>query len=154
MVASKRPPTLLGQPSYLASQVSKYGRKLLEDALAERGLGTIHYAALTTLDELGPMSQQELAVALDFDKSHLVAHIDLLEDRGLAKRVRDPVDRRRNQLHITPAGSALVQELHPIGRRSQQGLLDVLTENEQVTLVSLLRRVLEANDEARRARSS
>ncbi|WP_166345844.1 MarR family winged helix-turn-helix transcriptional regulator [Phytoactinopolyspora limicola] len=152
MSPSRRPPTLLTQPSYLASQVSKYGRRLIENALAERNLALVHYAALTALDELGPLSQQELAAALDFDKSHLVAHIDLLEERGLVKRVRDPGDRRRNQLHITNAGQVLVAELHPVGARSQEGLLDVLTPDEQAMLVSLLRRVLESNDAARASR--
>lgn len=151
MPLDRRPPTLLEQPSYLASQVSKYGRRLIESALAERGLGLIHYAVLTALDDLGPLSQQELASSLDFDKSHLVAHIDSLEGRGLATRAKDPADRRRNQVGLTSAGKALVDELHPIGRRSQQGLLDSLSAAEQTTLVSLLRRVLEANDAARRA---
>jgi DNA-binding MarR family transcriptional regulator len=151
--ATRRPPTLLGQPSYLASQVSKYGRRLIEHALGERDLALIHYAALTAIDELGPMSQQELAVSLDFDKSHLVAHIDHLERLGLAARTRDPADRRRNQVAVTPAGKALLDELHPIGHQSQQGLLDTLAPEEQATLITLLRRVLEANDAARKASS-
>jgi MarR family transcriptional regulator, lower aerobic nicotinate degradation pathway regulator len=151
MTASPRPPSLLDQPSYLASQVSKYGRRLIESTLAQRDLGLIHYAVLTALDDLGPLSQQELAGSLDIDKSHLVAHIDRLEDRELALRTKDPADRRRNQVRLTPAGKALVDELHPVGRRSQHGLLEVLSAPERETLVSLLRRVLEANDAARAA---
>ncbi len=141
-----RPPSLLALPSYLASQVSKFGRRQLELALAEHDLVLIHHGVLAALDDFGPLSQQQLADALDFDKSHLVARIDLLESRGLVGRTQDPADRRRNQVALTPAGQELADRLQPIARQSQQGFLQTLGPEEQETLVSLLRRVLDAND--------
>lgn len=146
---SPRPPSLLAQPSYLASQISKYGRRQLEAELGQRGLRLIHHAVLTALDDLGPLSQQRLADSLDFDKSHLVGHIDALEGRGLAKRSRDPADRRRNHVAITPAGKRLLQDMRAIGERSQHGLFDALSPRERETLNALLRRVLDALDDAR-----
>jgi MarR family transcriptional regulator, lower aerobic nicotinate degradation pathway regulator len=146
---SPRPPSLLAQPSYLTSQVSKYGRRHLEDVLRQRDLALIHHAVLTALDDFGPLSQQQLADSLDFDKSHLVAHIDHLEDRDLVRRSRDPSDRRRNLVALTTAGKTLVDELLPVDRASQGGFLDALSAAEQKTLISLLRRVLAANDAAR-----
>ncbi|MGH2742905.1 MAG: MarR family winged helix-turn-helix transcriptional regulator [Thermoleophilaceae bacterium] len=148
---SPRPPSLLAQPSYLASQVSKYGRRHLERALREHGLALVHQAVLTALDDLGPLSQQQLADSLDLDKSHLVGPIDQLEGRDLVRRTRDRSDRRRNQVALTAAGKKRVDELQRVGRRSQQGFLDALSPAEQKTLVSLLRRVLTANDAARLA---
>lgn len=144
-----RPPSLLGQPSYLASQVSKFGRRHLEGVLGEHGLALIHHAVLSALDDLGPLSQQQLAHSLDIDKSHLVGPIDHLESRTLAKRTQDPSDRRRNQVALTPAGQALVDRLQPVGRQSQEGFLQTLSAAEQKTLISLLQRVLAANDAAR-----
>jgi MarR family transcriptional regulator, lower aerobic nicotinate degradation pathway regulator len=145
----QRSPTLLAQPAYLAGQVSKYGRRELEAALGERGLRLIQHAVLIAIDDFGPLSQQQLADSLDFDKSHLVAQIDRLEERDLLKRTRDPSDRRRNRLALTPAGKALVDELEPVERASQDGFLDALSAAEQRTLVALLRRVVDANDAAR-----
>jgi DNA-binding MarR family transcriptional regulator len=144
LVLTKRDP-----PGYLASQASKYGRRHLERVLRERGLALVHHAVLSALGDLGPLSQQQLADSLDLNKSHLVGPIDELESRGLVERTRDPVDRRRNQVALTGAGEALVSELRPAGRRSQQGFLDALSREEQKTLVSLLQRVLAANDAAR-----
>ncbi|MGH8573724.1 MAG: MarR family winged helix-turn-helix transcriptional regulator [Gammaproteobacteria bacterium] len=141
-----RPPSLLVHPSYLASQVSKYGRRQLERVLREHGLGLVHDAVLTALSDFGPLAQQELADSLDLNKSHLVGPIDELEDRGLVKRSRDAADRRRNHVTLTPDGQALVARLQPAGLRSQQGFLDALSPAEQRTLVSLLQRVLAAND--------
>ncbi len=146
---SPRPPSLLAQPSYLASQVSKFGRRYLEAALGERSLGLIHHAVLSALDDFGSLSQQQLADSLDIDKSHLVGPIDHLESRHLVERTRDPSDRRRNQVALTPAGEALIDQLQPVGRQSQQGFLRALSPAEQQTLVALLQRVLAANDAAR-----
>lgn len=144
-----RPPSLLDHPSYLASQVSKYGRRHLESALRERDLALIHSGVLAALADLGPLSQQQLADSLDLHKSHLVGAIDQLQDRGLLTRTQDPSDRRRNQVALTPAGRTVAGELDGVGRRSQEGFLDALSATEQATLVALLRRVLAANDAAR-----
>lgn len=149
-VPGSRPPSLLAQPSYLASQVSKFGRRHLEGVLGEHGLALIHHALLSALDDFGSLSQQQLADALDIDKSHLVGPIDQLEARGLLSRIRNPSDRRRNQITLTTAGQALVDELRPVARRSQQGFLEALSAGEQRTLIELLQRVLVANDTARR----
>jgi DNA-binding MarR family transcriptional regulator len=148
---ARRPPSLLSQPAYLAGQVSKCGRREVEQAVRERGLVLIQHAVLVALDELGPLSQRELADALDFDKSHLVAQLDGLEQRGLVKREPDRSDRRRNRLLLTVAGKALADELAPIARRSQKDLLDSLSGPEQRTLIALLRRVVDANDSRRLA---
>jgi MarR family transcriptional regulator, lower aerobic nicotinate degradation pathway regulator len=144
-----RPPSLLVLPSYLASQVSKYGRRQLEAVLRDHGLLLGHHAVLTALDDFGPSSQQRLADALDFDKSHLVGRLDHLESRGLVTRAQDPDDRRRHQVALTPAGQGLLDELRPVAMQSQKGFLDALTAAEQKTLISLLQRVLAANDAAR-----
>ena len=144
-----RPPSLTELPSYLASQVSKYGRRHLELVLGEHELRLVHHAVLSALDDFGPLSQQQLADALDLDKSHLVGRIDALESRELVTREPDPVDRRRHALTLTPVGKALIDQLRPVALASQRQFLATLGADEQETLVSLLRRVLAANDAAR-----
>jgi DNA-binding MarR family transcriptional regulator len=151
MTAPRRPASLLALPSYLLSQLSKFGRRHLEAVLAEHDLVLIHHGVLAALADFGPQSQQQLADALDFDKSHLVARIDHLQRRGLVTRTQDPTDRRRNQIALTPTGQALVDRLRPVAQESQQGFLQALSPAEQDTLISLLRRALDANDAARGA---
>ncbi len=147
--AQPRPPSLLALPSYTTAQVSKYGRRRLEDVLREDGLRLGHLAVLIALDDFGPLAQQQLADALDFDKSHLVGRIDTLEEEDLVTRTRDPDDRRRHRVALTPAGRTLLERLGPAATQSQKGFLDALTVAEQRTLISLLRRVLAANDAVR-----
>jgi MarR family transcriptional regulator, lower aerobic nicotinate degradation pathway regulator len=149
MAASARPPSLLALPSYLLSQLSKFGRRHLETALAEHDLALIHHGVLAALADFGPRSQQELADSLDFDKSHLVARIDDLQRRGLVTRAQDPADRRRNQIALTPDGQALIDSLRPVAAESQQSFLQALSASDRQTLLSLLRQALDANDAAR-----
>jgi DNA-binding MarR family transcriptional regulator len=99
----------------------------------------------------GPLAQHELADRLDINRSHLVGYLDHLEQRGLVARDRDPDDRRRQRVALTAAGRALLRDLGPVAERSQSEFLDALSRSERATLVSLLRRVLDANDEARLA---
>jgi DNA-binding MarR family transcriptional regulator len=148
-MASRRPPSLLALPSYLASQLSKFGRRRLEVVLAEHDLVLIHHGVLAALADFGPQSQQHLADSLDFHKSHLVARIDHLERRGLITRTQNPADRRRNQIALTPAGRELVDSLRPVALESQRGFLEALSSAERETLIALLRRALDANDAAR-----
>src|SRR5687767_13948785 len=98
LMGPRRPPSLLALPSYLASQLAKFGRRHLEDVLAQHDLALIQHGVLAALADFGPQSQQQLADSLDFHKSYLVARIDHLERRGLVTRTQDRADRRRNQI--------------------------------------------------------
>ena len=153
MTTPARPPSLLALPSYLLSQLAKFGRRRLQTVLAEHDLALIDHGVLVALADFGPSAQQELAHSLDFDKSHLVARIDHLQRRGLVTRTQDPADRRRNQIALTPAGQALIARLRPVAAESQQSFLQALSPTDQKTLVSLLRQALDANNAARRAAS-
>jgi DNA-binding MarR family transcriptional regulator len=153
MTAPARPPSLLALPSYLLSQLSKFGRRYLEAVLDEHDLALIHHGVLAALADFGPRSQQELADSLDFDKGHLVARIDDLQRRGLVTRTQDPADRRRNQISLTPAGQALIDRLRPVAAESQRSFLQALSHADQKALISLLRQALDANDAARGAAS-
>ncbi|MGH8878343.1 MAG: MarR family winged helix-turn-helix transcriptional regulator [Stackebrandtia sp.] len=143
-----RPPSLLALPSYVAGQVSKYGRGIIEAALTEHGLRLEHHAIMSALRDFGPLSQQQLSRRLDLDKSHLVGHIDFLQDRELLTRSPDPDDRRRHRVELTEAGHGLITGLGPAEQRSQHEFLKTLTDGERDTLIALLRRVLQANDTA------
>jgi MarR family transcriptional regulator, lower aerobic nicotinate degradation pathway regulator len=136
-------------PSYVAGQVSRFGRRHLAAVLAEHELLLVHHAILSTLRDFGPQSQQEVANVLDLDKSHLVHRLDELEARGLLRRSPDRSDRRRYRVTLTPTGRRLINRLEVAAQASQQEFLSTLTASERTTLLDLLRRVVEANDELR-----
>src|SRR3954468_570413 len=73
-----------------------------------------------------------------------VAWSDALDQRGVAERRRDPVDRRAYTLYLTPAGRALLADLQRIAAEHEAELLTALDASERSRLISLLRRVAES----------
>ena len=76
----------------------------LRQALACSGLSPRQGAALSRLSAAGSVTQQALGEALAVDASALVAVLNDLEGQGRVARRRDPADRRRHIVEITPAG--------------------------------------------------
>ncbi|MGW5276253.1 MarR family winged helix-turn-helix transcriptional regulator [Streptomyces sp. NPDC004044] len=144
-----RPPSLLALPSYLASHVARIGHDALISGIAEHGLRLPHFAALTALADFGALPQHELADRLGLNRSHLVGYLDTIEKRGLVRRDRDPLDRRRQVVALTAEGRRLQRELRDVAERSQTAFLADLSPAERATLSALLRRVLVADDRAR-----
>jgi DNA-binding MarR family transcriptional regulator len=140
------PPTLQALPSYLAGRVWKGARAGIQAALAGHGLGTADHGVLTALDDLGPLSQQEIADRLDADKSHVMRLIDQLEQRGLVARTPDPADRRRHRVELSSAGRRLVRAATPDARQAEDNYFRALSPAERRTLTDLLRTVLDSHE--------
>jgi DNA-binding MarR family transcriptional regulator len=67
------------------------------------------------------VAQVSLAAALGMDRATMMAVTDRLEDRNLLVRKRSTVDRRRQELYLTPAGqSALRKAKARIGEHEQR----------------------------------
>lgn len=56
------------------------------------------------------VSQIDLANTLGTDRATMMMIVDKLEDRGLLIRTRSTEDRRRQALHVTPAGAKTLRE--------------------------------------------
>jgi DNA-binding MarR family transcriptional regulator len=138
---------MLAVPSYVIHKVAQHGQRVLADALAPHQLALPHFAVLNALRDLGPLAQHELADHLHIHASHLVRHLDETERRELVRRERDPGDRRRLRVAITPAGDALIAELAPAVDRAEQATLRALSPAERETLTALMARVLAEHDQ-------
>ena len=57
------------------------------------------------------VSQVSVAAALGMDRATMMAVTDRLEDRGLLLRKRSTVDRRRQELYLTPAGQSMLRKV-------------------------------------------
>lgn len=57
------------------------------------------------------VSQVSVAAALGIDRATMMSVIDRLEERGLAIRKRSTVDRRRQELYLTPAGQSMLRKV-------------------------------------------
>src|SRR6266550_2596633 len=67
--------------------------------------------------------------------------IEVLEERGLGERRRDPTDRRRHTVSLTAEGKRQLVRLRAIVKRIEDGFLDPLDKETRTALHDALIRV-------------
>jgi DNA-binding MarR family transcriptional regulator len=132
-----------GRPTWLLSRANIRAQALLADAFAREDLRGYHFRLLAALDQYGPSSQADLGRNTGIDRSDVVATVNDLLARGFARRVPDPVDRRRNIVSITKRGFEVLERLDAIVDGVQDDLLAPLTAAERRTFVRLLAKLNE-----------
>ncbi|HEX3648700.1 MAG TPA: MarR family transcriptional regulator [Pseudonocardiaceae bacterium] len=131
------PEPLLALPGFVMYQLVREARRLVGTAGSWR---LSHLGVLSSLAEFGPEAQRDLSVRLRIDPSDLVSVLDDLERDGLVRRDRDPADRRRYAVTLTPAGADRLAELLAASRVTDERLFAGLTESEKTELHRLLLR--------------
>nr|WP_203950558.1 MarR family winged helix-turn-helix transcriptional regulator [Microbispora rosea] len=134
------PPSLLEITAFLMSKMGIAGRRRMGDRLRAHGIGLWDLAVLAALRDFGPASQRELGARLGIDPSDLVAVMDVLVPLGLVERDRDPEDRRRYRVALSPSGRATLEAALGEAREVRDDLLAALDEDERATLHTLLRK--------------
>ena len=116
-------------------------RRLIEaerPLLDKRGLTMWQYATLTCLARSPAPTQLQLAAAIRYDKTRLIALLDQLEKEGLVRREPDPSDRRARIVRITPKGRRRHQAAAADIRTMEEELLRPLTPPDRQALLSAL----------------
>ena len=143
-----RPPKeLLSSSTYLLHRLSWAVKEGKLEAFESTGLMPMHYAVLALLAEEARETQATIADALGYDRSYLVGVLDELEERSLIERRRDPVDRRRHLVKLTPAGREKLTELRSIMKRFEKEFMAPLDAEERERLRTLLLRLAAHHDE-------
>jgi DNA-binding MarR family transcriptional regulator len=81
--------------------------------LDRRKIPIAHWYYLRVLAERGELNQLELSKRVGIASTTAVPALDNMEKRGLVKRVRDPLDRRKYFVRLTDKGRVIVDELLP-----------------------------------------
>jgi DNA-binding MarR family transcriptional regulator len=140
------PKELLSSASFLLKRVGFAVKGRMVDAFEELGLSMYDHAILALLSEEPRETQAMIADALGFDPSHLVGVLDELEERGLIERRRDPSDRRRHLVTLTPAGEGALTQLRGVVKRVDDEFFKPLDDAERKTLTALLARLASHHD--------
>ena len=99
------------------------------------------FMLIDLLWNLGEMTQQQLADQLQKDKNSVTQLVDALERKGFVERRRNPEDRRSNTLVLTEKAEHLKMEAKRKGILIMDRMLDSVTEDEQCTLLEILRKL-------------
>jgi DNA-binding MarR family transcriptional regulator len=106
------------------------------------GMQLRHLVALTFLRDHEGCPQQELADAFCMDANNVVLLLNELEQHGYASRQRDPHDRRRHVVQLTPSGSAALEQAERGQETVEDDVLRALDNDERRILWELLTRAL------------
>jgi MarR family transcriptional regulator, lower aerobic nicotinate degradation pathway regulator len=137
---------LVASSGFLLARLG-FGFKAKAIARAEElGFELYDYSVLAILAEGARETQATIADALSVDPSRLVALLDSLEARALIVRQRDPHDRRRHVVSITPAGKRELTRIRETFKRLEDEFLAPLAPAERKALHELLSRLAAHND--------
>ena len=115
-------------------------------AAEQAGFELYDYSLLAILAEGVRETQATIADTLSLDPSRLVALLDSLEERGLVVRQRDPLDRRRHVVSITPAGKRELSRLRAVIQKLEEEFFAPLDPESHKAFHELLLRLASVHD--------
>ncbi|WCB92952.1 hypothetical protein DSM104299_01652 [Baekduia alba] len=123
----------------LLMRVSRRAYRLVranEDVL---GMKLKSFIALNYLREEDPVTQRALGDTLMLDANNCVLLLNELEEHDWVRRVRDPTDRRRHIVQMTPAGVKALARAEQALDTLEDDVLTGLDDGDRAALQGLLR---------------
>jgi DNA-binding MarR family transcriptional regulator len=143
---SRLPDELVASSIFLLKRLGTTVKSRALEAYEETGLGPYHHAVLSVLEEGSRETQGAIAGVLGYDPGQLVGLLDELEERGYVERKRDPHDRRRHIVQLTPDGARALERLRTLARRIEDDFFAPLDADERATLHALLLRLAQRHE--------
>jgi DNA-binding MarR family transcriptional regulator len=140
------PAELVASTSFLLKRLGFAAKERGMAAYQDTGLHPYHYGVLLVLDEGSRDTQGSIADALGYDRGQLVGLLDELEEQGLVERKRDPTDRRRHIVRLTPEGKKALRRLRALAKQLEDDFLTPLSDEERQALHALLLRLAEVHE--------
>lgn len=137
------PATATGSIGLLTQLSRVVYRRATEEVI---GMRLKQLIALDHLRDTDSCLQQGLGQMLMLDPNNCVLLLNELDERGYVERRRDPQDRRRHIVEITPAGLAALEEAERKLETLEDEVLGNLDQAERVQLHDLLTKALADQD--------
>ena len=127
--------------AWLIRDVHRLFSATLQPLVSREGVTVYHWYYMRILSEYDGLTQRELSDKVGVHPNTAVPALDNMEKHGLVKRVRDPNDRRRMSVHLTPKGRRLRDEMIPDVKAMVYRSVAHLTPTELDTFFKVMNRI-------------
>ncbi|MCD7108975.1 MarR family transcriptional regulator [Rhizobium sp. DKSPLA3] len=118
--------------------VNRKLRAVFDAKVKERGLTLSRARALFALSRRDGLNQRELAEELAIETPTIVRLLDGMEAQGFIERRVEKSDRRAKQIHMTPMGRALAEEIEVIACGIRADLLSGVSLKDKETALAVM----------------
>lgn len=116
--------------------------------MKELGLSAGQFFVLMVLSDEQGVTQDYLAGVFLIDKGSIARAVNVLEEKGIVRRITDEKNRRAVRLYLTEAGEKLIPEVVKIDKEWEEAAFSGLSQEERKQAMTLLRRISENSYEA------
>ena len=106
-----------------------------------RNLTPTQFSALIRLSEQGKCSQNRLGRLASMDVATIKGVVDRLRQKGFVSVEKDPHDKRRALISLTPEAAWMIDEMKAAGHLITEETLQPLTASEKRNLVRILKKI-------------
>lgn len=138
-------------PGFLVRRLGQISTALFLEETAGLDLTPPQFGVLLVIAAQPGRDQTWLSCRTALDRTTITGILDRLSARGLIRREVDPANRRARLLHVTSDGHALLEQARIPAERTTARLLAPLSAAEQETFVTLLRQLVNGNNDHSRA---
>ena len=138
------------KPGYLFRRMQQIAVAIFMEECKAFDLTPVQYAALVAIHTHPGIDATRLSAVIAFDRSTLGSVIERLEAKDLVQRKPGSDDRRVKLLYLTKSGAALLGDIMASVDRAQARMLQPLKAADRKTLLALLTRLVDLNNEASR----
>ncbi len=126
------------RPGLMLALLGQEAMRRLRAAHTAHNLKPRQFQILGLLHDHGGLAQRELMQEMNIDPSILVTLLNPLEADGLVSRERDPADRRRHLVTLTPAGERALVSASRAQKETEDALFASLDDEQREQLGALL----------------
>lgn len=138
------------KPGYLFRRMQQIAVSIFVEECGAYDLTPVQFAALVAIGTHPGIDATRLSAVIAFDRSTLGNVIERLQAKAYIERKSSPADKRVRLLYLTRSGAALLREVMPSVDRAQARMLRPLKPDDRRTLLALLTRLVDLNNEASR----
>jgi MarR family 2-MHQ and catechol resistance regulon transcriptional repressor len=112
-----------------------------EESIKRTDLGDSDFRVLEALLHKGPLPVNTVGPKVWLTPGSISVAVDRLVKKGLVSRKDHPDDRRVRRVELTPKGRALITRGFGEHAAAMEDVADVLSKNERLTLLRLLKKL-------------